>query len=371
MNKTHLIRALRNGTLSRRRFLEIMAAAGVTLGTLPMGMRSAQAGSAATYFTWGGYDDPELFTPYTAAHGAHPSFSTFGDSEEGLQRTRAGFVWDVAHPCNQAVPRWVASGYVQPIETARLSHFENVFPSLAGLEGAQADDGNQWFVPVEWGNTSITYRSDLVEIEGEESWGILWDERYAGRIAMIASAGDAWWCAAIYAGVDFANVTDDDVERVNELLRQQRPLVRLYTSDMTSVEQALASGEVVAAMTWNETPVKLQGEGIPVRFAQPKEGTLTWCCGAMMHKDAPNPDLAHDIIDSLISPEVGQYFIEAFGYGHSNRQSFELVGEEGLAAVGLPSNPSELLDDGVFQLPQSQDLETRINNDFEEIMAGF
>jgi spermidine/putrescine transport system substrate-binding protein len=124
-------------------------------------------------------------------------------------------------------------------------------------------------------------------------------------------------------------------------------------------------------MTWDETPVKLQGEGIPVRFAQPKEGTLTWCCGAMMHKDAPNPDLAHDIIDSLISPEVGQYFIEAFGYGHSNRQSFELVGEEGLAAVGLPSNPSELLDDGVFQLPQSQDLETRINNDFEEIMAGF
>ena len=37
--------------------------------------------------------------------------------------------------------------------------------------------------------------------------------------------------------------------RVAALMRQQRPLMRLYTDDTTTLEQALASGEMVAAMT--------------------------------------------------------------------------------------------------------------------------
>ena len=194
----------------------------------------------------------------------------------------------------------------QPIDTGKLSNWGDLVPALTTLEGA-IQDGKTYFAPMDWGQTSITYRHDLVDLGGEpESWSILWDERYKGQLGVIASAGDTWWCAAILAGVDFNNMSsDDNFKKVSDLLRQQRPLIRLYTDDMTTLEQALASGELVAAMTWNSSPVELKKQGVPVKFANPKEGALTWVCGAMMHKDAPNPDRAHDIIDSLLSTETG------------------------------------------------------------------
>ncbi len=54
-------------------------------------------------------------------------------------------------------------------------------------------------------------------------------------------------------------------------MRKQRPLIRLYTDDTTTLEQALASGELVAAMTWDASAVQLKTEGVPVTFAKPKE----------------------------------------------------------------------------------------------------
>ena len=42
-------------------------------------------------------------------------------------------------------------------------------------------DGQTYFVPFDWGNSSIIYRTDMVDIS-EESWGLLYDERYAGKV---------------------------------------------------------------------------------------------------------------------------------------------------------------------------------------------
>src|SRR5262249_55751704 len=158
------------------------------------------------------------------------------------------------------------------------------------------------------------------------------------------AAEDAWWCAAIFAGVDVINpVTQADLDKVRPLLEKQRPLLRFYSSDSTQVEQALASGEVVAAMTWNQSPLGLTNQGVKVKFANPKEGALTWCCGLVLLKKAPQPEKAHDLIDAMIDPRAGKYLIEQFGYGHSNQKSFSDITEADLTARGLSKNPIEIL----------------------------
>lgn len=367
------VKAFHDGAISRRDMLNGLAAIGVGVAMTPILPRAARAaGSDAIYFTWGGYDIPDLFKPYIEKHGEAPSFATFGGSEEGLTKMRAGYVVDVSHPCNQAVPRWVATGLFQTADPSRLSNWSDVIPSLYELEGNMAD-GRPYMVPMEWGQTSVTYRTDLVDLQGEpESWGILWDERYKGRLGSLASAADAWWVGAIYAGVDFENIASDAAfEKISAVMREQRPLIRTYTDETTSLEQALASGEMVAAMTWNESAAALKNQGLPVKFAAPKEGALTWVCGAMIHKEAPNIDLAHDIIDSLISTDTGKFLIGEYGYGHSNAKSFAAFTEEQLAEKGLSSDPNEILAAGKFQIPQSQEFETRMNQEFENIKAGF
>ncbi|MEM9097583.1 MAG: extracellular solute-binding protein [Pseudomonadota bacterium] len=367
------LNAVKNGELSRRKFNRSLLAMGIGLLTVPYTQRRALASAEdqATYFTWGGYDIPELFTSYEGKNGALPNFATFGGSEEALTKMRAGFVVDVAHPCNQGVPRWIKSGLFQPLDTSRLSNWSDVMPDLYNIEG-NVVDGKPYMAPMDWGQTSVTYRTDLFEVEGEESWGMLWDERYKGRLGSLASGGDAWWCGAIYSGVDFKDIDSDAAfAKIGDVMRKQRPLIRVYTDDTTSLQQALASGELAAAMTWNETATTLKAEGIPAAFAKPKEGALTWVCGVMMHKDAPNVDRAYEVIDSLISPETGKFLIGDYGYGHSNLKSFEAFTDEELVNIGLSREPADILNAGHYQVPQSQEWETRMNNEFEQIKAGF
>lgn len=361
------------GTLTRRDMNKALAAVGLAMATVPVVPRMASATEGeAIYFTWGGYDIPELFPAYIEKHGGNlPQTPLFGDNEETFTKMRAGFQVDVTHPCSSMVVRWRDAGILQAIDTSRLSNWGDVLPDLKTLRGTQVD-GEQWFVPFDWGQTSITYRKDLVDWQGQpESWSLLWDERYKGKLAMLDAAEDAWWCAAIYAGVDVDNVTDDDLAMVRELLVKQRPLLRYYSSDMTTVEQGLASGELVAAMTWNSSPLELKNQGLDVAFADVKEGALTWVCGLVMASNAPNYDKAHDLIDAMIGPRPGIFLVTEYGYGHSNTKVFDAIDEDVLLARGLSKDPLEILNKGVFVQVVPQELKTKMERDWAEVVAGF
>lgn len=372
MSDRKFLQMLADRRMDRRVFGKALAAAGLAMVTIPMMPRRAAAADEAIYYTWSDYNTPDLFPAYVEKHNAPPETPIFGDNEEALQKIRSGFVADVTHPCSTMTRRWREAGILAPIDTAKLSNWGDLFEPLKSLP-TTVEGGQQWFVPFDWGQTSITYRTDLVDLQGQaESWGLLWDERYKGKLGTMAAAEDAWWCAAIYAGVDIVNpVTQADLDKVRPLLEKQRPLLRFYSADSTQVEQALASGEVVAAMTWNQTPLGLSKQGVKVKFANPKEGALTWCCGLVLLKKAPHPDKALDLIDAMIDPRAGKYLIEEFGYGHSNQKSFENVSEADLVARGLTKNPLDLLAQGKFNGPQDPAMEQAIQRDYEKIQAGF
>jgi spermidine/putrescine transport system substrate-binding protein len=364
------IKRLRNRDLGRRDFNKALAAVGLSATMMPMAAKPSRGGGdEAIYYTWAGYDVPEMWPGYVEKYGVAPELPSYGDAEEAFTKVRAGFVVDVMHPCSNNIPRWRDAGILQPIDTSRLSNWPDVIPALKEVEGTQVN-GEQWFVPWEWGQTSVTYRTDLFDLQGEEeSWGMLWDERYKGRLSIIDAAEDTWWCAAIYAGVDFANVTDEDIAEVMELLRKQQDLLRFRQSDSTTLVQALASGEVVAAMTWSDVPTALIAEGVPVKFANVKEGGLTWVCGLALTKNAPHYDKAHDLIDALLSPESGEFCIGENAYGHSNAKSFDRFSEEALTAMALSKDATAVLAAGVFLVAQPEEIEQKINRDWGELIS--
>lgn len=373
MGKSDLATALRGGRVSRRQALEYLGALGVGLSLMPLGARARAAEGQALSFTWSGYDVPELFGSYIAKHGAPPDFSLYGDGNEAFNKVRGGFAADIAHPCIYDVPRWVEAGAIQPIDTARLSNWPNLVSSMVDLP-SQVIDGERYFIPVDWGSTSITYRTDLYQ-PAEESWAMLWDESIAGKILVIDSAEDTWWAAGLYAGLDMLHVKPEDENvfaTIREALITQKPLLRFYSSDMTSIAQALASGEIVAAMSWNNIAWELSGAGVPVKVANPKEGQMMWTCGAVLLADAPHPDKAYDAIDSLISAEAGAFIVSEYGYGHSNKLAYETASPEVLAALGMEgtTDPTAALNSGVFIIETDPQVTERATKEFLEIKAG-
>ncbi len=367
MDKNEFLDRIGEGTLTRRDFHKALASVGLMAVTMPLTSRTARAEDQATYFTWSGYDVPEFMPGYVEKYGTTPNMPIFAEEEEGFTKLRAGYRVDVSHPCSGRIRRWRDAGILQPIDASRLSNFGDVFPTLKSINGAD-EGGQQWFVAVDWGNTSVVYRTDLVDVQ-EDSWTLLWDERYAGKLSMGEDVTDTAIIAALIAGVaNPYNMTDDDIAKVKDLLVKQKPLLRFYWGDNTTMEQALASGELVASSAWNSSVLTLRNQGLPVRFMSPKEGILTWCCGLVMSKDAPQVDKAHDLIDAIISPQAGEWLITQQGYGHSNRKSFDLVDDATLTSLGLPRDPTTLLTSGVFSKENSR-LDDIVRM-FEDVKAG-
>jgi spermidine/putrescine transport system substrate-binding protein len=367
MNKAELIDRLAERTLTRRQLTRALAGAGLAMVAMPIVCRPAHAAGDLTFFTWSGYDDPGFFPQYVKKHGSSPDMPVFADEQEALTKLRAGFVVDVAHPCSGRIEIWRDADVIEPIDTSRLSNWGDVFPSLKSINGADAD-GQQWFVPVDWGNTSVLYRADLVDIQ-EESWTLLWDQRYAGKLSIGEDITDTAVITSLLVGAqDPYNMTDEEIAKVKAKLIEQKPLLRFYWSDNSAMEQALASGEIVASSAWNSSALTLQNQGVPVKYAVPKEGILSYCCGLVLPKGGPNRDNAYDLLDAMIAPDAGQWLIEQQGYGHSNKKSFELVSEEDLTKRGLPKDPAAMLASALFGRTQQRlaDLQSM----FESVKAS-
>ncbi|GIT07721.1 MAG: hypothetical protein CM1200mP30_13510 [Pseudomonadota bacterium] len=66
-------------------------------------------------------------------------------------------------------------------------------------------------------------------------------------------------------------MTDEEVKKTRAALKEQLPLLRFYWGSSSEMEQAVAAGEVVAATAWNDGYTKLKGEGIDVKYMNPKK----------------------------------------------------------------------------------------------------
>ena len=372
MNTNELKDSLAAGDMTRRQLNKLLAGVGLAAVTVPFASGRASAAGEVNVFTWAGYDIPDIMQPYVQEHGGPPAFSLFGEEEEALQKMRAGFRPDLAHPCSANVGRWRDSGLFSPIDTGRLENYADVWEKLKQIEIAQ-HGGETWFVPFDWGNSSVLYRTDLVDesyIE-EESWSILFDKDYANRLAVYDAVDGAVIVAALVAGVENPfDPTDEEIERVRELLREQRDVLRFYWTDQSAVEQGLASGELVAAYAWNSSVVTLKEQGLPVKYMNPKEGILTWVCGLMMLEDGPGDEQArYDVIDAMLAPESGAWLIDNYGYGHANSKSFDMVSPGRLDELGL-STPEALFEQGVFFQPITPEQREKYIDMFEEVKAG-
>ena len=114
LSPTELNDRLLSGDLSRRQFHKLLAGAGLALVAAPLTPSLAAPADQATYFTWGGYDIPEMFAPYVAKHGEAPNFAAFGGTEEALTKLMAASSLTSATPATRAWPAGSPRGCSSP-----------------------------------------------------------------------------------------------------------------------------------------------------------------------------------------------------------------------------------------------------------------
>ncbi len=345
----------------------VAAACAMALG---LSTAAVQAQDHPLFFGWPGYEAPELYPDYVKKHGGMFRFTAWGDEEEGVTKLQSGFNADFLFPCNYKIKKWYATGRLAPIDTSRIKNWDKIMPSLKKIDGA-VQDGKPVWVPIDWGQTSVVYRTDLApEYQNKESWEILWDRKYKGRVAAFDSLVDAVVVAGLMAGIpdmwDYTNPAD--VAKTKDKMRELVGQVRFFSNDPTTLEQAIASGEVVAATVWNESVTRLKKQGLPVKYMNPKEGAMTWVCGLSIVKGSKHLDKVYDAINAMLAKESRIWEINEFGYGVSTQEAFDAVDSDLLSELGLSKNPDDILNAGIFQSEIQG--EGALQEMFDEVKAG-
>ena len=357
--------------ISRRTALQKLQG-GVVAAALAFGVTATAvaAEDQPLFFGWTGYDAPELYPGYADNHGGMFRFTAWGDEEEGVTKLQSGFNADLIMPCTYKVAKWYSTGRLDAIDTTRLKNWPKVMDQLKNMDMVMQDGKVVW-VPIDWGQTSIVYRTDLApEYIDNETWDILWDPKYKGRLAAFDSLVDTVVVAGLKAGIPdmFDYTNPDDLEKTRVEMRAMVDNLRFFSNDPTTLEQAIASGEVVAATVWNESVTRLKKQGLPVRYMTPKEGAMTWVCGLSIIKGTEHTDKVYAIIDAMLEKESRIWEINNFGYGVSTQEAFDAISDSDLAALGLSKNPGEILHAGIFQVPINGEKE--LQNMFDEVKAG-
>ncbi|HSS65259.1 MAG TPA: ABC transporter substrate-binding protein [Gammaproteobacteria bacterium] len=345
------------------------AVAGAMIGTA--GITTA-ADSDLVVFDWAGYEDPEFFKAYTEKHGDNPTFAYFGDEEEAFQKLRSGFKADASHPCSQSIPKWREAGLLEPIDTSRISAWDQLIPGLRDMEGF-SHEGKVYFVPIDWGNTALTYRSDKVPEADVASLQVFKDPKYRGRISIGDNVDDAYALGFLAIGVkDWTKANDAQFEKASEFLRDVHKNVRTYWIDGATLAQLMSSGEVLISWAWNETATTMAAEGQPVAMKRDtREGSTTWVCGYVnLKNDQGSEDKFYDFINAWLEDRTAEYIVTAWGYGHSNASALAKMDRKTLEEKGF-ADVEKFRANTLWQSPVPASLRERMIEEFEKIKAGF
>ena len=311
--------------LSREDLLKLAAAtggAGLVAGRAGLA-EAARAQLAAEsgrlqVLDWAGYGNDggqSMFAAYVKAHPRNkPQFSYMTNEADALAKIHAGAKADLFRPYVGWVKYFATSGLVQPWNPKLITNFKhlNSFMVKAGQY-----QGKQYGIPDDWGFDAILYRSDKVKPKAR-SWGLLFDERYKGKIAwydditMIQMAG-------LYLGFkDTWNQTDAQLKKSQNLLKSKKHLVKLFWSSETNLWEAFGSGEVWIAYAWPNDWVQMKKKGLKVVYMKPKEKPLAWVGMFMLLKGSSRPKLAHAYVNAWSSAKSGKWLEDNYGYGHAN-----------------------------------------------------
>ena len=100
-------------------------------------------------------------------------------------------------------------------------------------------DGVQYFIPWDWGFTSILYNTE--QVPEVTSWDALFNEEYAGHISMWDDGPGAVTVSSYVHGYDETAITDEQLADIEAEWIAQKPLNLLYWTPSTT-SCARASG---------------------------------------------------------------------------------------------------------------------------------
>lgn len=289
----------------------------IGIAVLAAGGSGAGAGELS-FLGWEGYADESYLKEFEAATGCKVTATYVGSNDDFAPKLASGGgVYDIVSVSADTTGVLVAAGLVEPLDMSKIEHWNEIYELFRNAKGIN-QGGQVYGVPLTWGSIPLMYRTDKIT-EEPDSYAVLWDERYKGKISLWDDKSAIFNTARLLGHDNVYSLTDAQLEEVKAKLIEEKPLLRKYWSTAGELINLYASGEVWISNTWGGYQVaELQKQGIPVKEFLPKEKADGWADNWMIVKGSPNADCAYEYINFTTSAR-GQCGISSVtGYSAAN-----------------------------------------------------
>jgi spermidine/putrescine transport system substrate-binding protein len=294
-----------------------------------------------TVLEWSGYEAPDFWTDFQKASPDTQVDFEFGISDADiLTQMEGGSSADVFHFYTGWQKFYVDEGLVQEIDTSKLKNWDKVPDSFKQLGQI---DGKQYFIPWDWGFTSIMYNTD--HVKNVDSWDVLFDPQYKGHISMWNDGPAAVSVSAYVHGWDETAITDDQLATIEQEWVAQKPLNKFYWSG-EYVELCPNSGpvdpDIWIAYAWQGCYATSLSQDAPVAYANPKEGRNSWVGLYGISANSESPELALKFLDDKLADLSCSNAMTLFYYGCVNQDVMDAVKDPILIQAFALDDPSIL-----------------------------
>jgi spermidine/putrescine transport system substrate-binding protein len=261
---------------------------------------------------------------FTKKTGVRVDYTTFEDAESLYSKLAGGGAsYDVIFPSDYMVSKMVQEKMVQKLDLNNIPNIKYIDKEYRGLV---YDPKDEYSVPYTWGVVGIFYNKKYVK-EKVDSWKILWNKKYAGKILMFDNPRDAFGIAQKILGYSYNSTDSSEWGNAAKLLEQQKPLVQAYVMDQ--IFDKMSSGEAWLAPYYAGDAATLVADNPNIGFAIPtKEGTNFFVDAMCVPTGAKHKKEAEEYINFLCEPEVAAANMEAVGYSTPESAAKKLLPKE-------------------------------------------
>lgn len=319
----------------KKRFAAFFAALVFLASALPSasaasGAPAAKSGETINVYNWGEYisngvdGSLDVNKEFTKRTGIQVNYTTF-ESNENLyaKLVSGGANYDVIIPSDYMISKLTAEGMLEKLDFRNIPNFRYIDKQF---QNPVYDPKNEYSVPYTWGVVGIFYNKKYVK-EKVDSWKILWDEKYAGKILMFDNPRDAFGIAQKILGYSYNSTDPAQWEEAAMLLKRQKPLVQAYVMDQ--IFDKMSSGDAWLAPYYAGDAATLVEDNPDIGFAIPdKEGTNFFVDAACIPKGSRHKAAAEAYINFLCDPEIAAANVDYIGYSTPESAAKKLLPKE-------------------------------------------
>jgi spermidine/putrescine-binding protein len=279
---------------------------------------------------WEGYADPSFVRGFEQQCKCKVSASYMGSSDELVAKLRGGSAsnYDVISPSSDVATMIASAGLAAPLDLSKIPSYAQLSPKLTSLSLVRVK-GNVYGVPFMWGPNPLIYDT-TVFAEPPDSWSILWDPKYRGKISVWDDLSTVYMAAQIlgYDKPDPAqlyNLSDQQLDAVKAKLLELKPNIRKMWATGGEATNLFLNHEVVAAMGWPLNTAELKKRNFPVGETIPKENTTGWIDHLMITSASDNKDVAYQFLEYMVQAKTQKLVTDVTRYTPANPQAGSLM----------------------------------------------